>query len=252
MSASALELKGIGHSFGGLAVLSSVSFTVPKGAIAGLIGPNGSGKSTLFNILSGFIAPRAGASTLFGEDLRGMSVEKRCRAGLVRTFQTPKVFEHLTVLENLMIGAYRLTRSGMLESMLALPRARREVARLREQAEALAYRFGLERLLGQSASKLSGGQRRMLELVRGYAARPRLLLLDEPSTGLNSEEIERLRAWLAELNLEGISVLLVSHDMQLMNIASVVHVLYFGEIIAAGTMAEMQQNARVREAYLGA
>jgi len=123
---------------------------------------------------------------------------------------------------------------------------------MREQGEALAERFGLTPLLGLPAGKLSGGQRRLLELVRGYAAKPRLLLLDEPSTGLNSEEIAQLSARLEELNREGISLLLVSHDMQLMNIASVVHVLYFGQIIAVGTMAEMQTNSRVREAYLGA
>jgi ABC-type branched-subunit amino acid transport system ATPase component len=252
MTPPALEVKALGHRFGGLTVLSSVSFTVPEGAIAGLIGPNGSGKSTLFNILSGFLSPLAGVVSLHGRDLKTMSVEQRCRAGLVRTFQTPQVFEHMTVLENLMAGAYQLTRSGLVENMLALPRARRDLTQMRSQAEALAQRFGLDRLLGLPAGKLSGGQRRLLELVRGYAAKPKLLLLDEPSTGLNRQEIVQLGAWLAELNREGIALLLVSHDMQLMNIANVVHVLYFGEIIAAGTMAQMQQDPRVREAYLGA
>ena len=252
MTTAALELDRIGHRFGGLKVLSSVSFVVENGAIAGLIGPNGSGKSTLFNILSGFIAPFSGAARLYGQPLEPMSVEKRCRAGLMRTFQTPKVFERMTVLENLMTGVYSSTRSGLIANMLALPRARREVVLMRDKAGLLGRRFGFERFLDVPAGKLTGGQRRMLEIARCYAAKPRLLLLDEPSTGLSTEEIEQLGASLKEINREGITLLLVSHDMRLMNIAGLVQVLYFGEIIAVGTMAEIQNDPRVREAYLGA
>jgi ABC-type branched-subunit amino acid transport system ATPase component len=252
MSTPALEVRGIGHSFGGLRVLSNVTFTVPEGQIVGLIGPNGSGKSTLFNIVNGFLRPASGSVMLYGDDAHAMTVEARSRAGLLRTFQTPKVFEHMSVLENLMAGAYKLTRAGVIRSMLATRSARAELRTMREQAEALCRRFGLERLREMPAAKLTNGQRRMVELARAYAARPRLLMLDEPSSGLNDEEVTQLGVWLQTLKAEGVSLLLVSHDMQLMGVADLVNVLYFGEIIASGTMDEMQRNSRVREVYLGA
>jgi len=247
-----LDVREIGHSFGGLNVLTNVSFEVPAGKIVGLIGPNGSGKSTLFNIINGFLVPRAGKVLLNGSDLSTMSVEARSRAGLVRTFQTPKVFEHMTVIENLMAGAYKLTRSGVLSDMLRLPGARRDVAAMRDQAHELCRRFGLERLHATAAGLLTSGQRRMLELARTYAGKPQLLLLDEPSSGLTAEEVSQLGEWLKTLNNEGMTLLLVSHDMQLMNVASMVHVLYFGEIVATGTMDDIQRNPKVREVYLGA
>jgi branched-chain amino acid transport system ATP-binding protein/nonpolar-amino-acid-transporting ATPase len=158
----------------------------------------------------------------------------------------------MTVVENLMAGGHKLTRSGVLENMLSLPRARRDLRSLRAQAEVLAERFGLNRLCEAPAGTLTSGQRRVLELARAYACQPRVLLLDEPSSGLNDEEVRQLGRSIAALNAEGITLLLVSHDMKLMNVASVVNVLYFGEIIASGTMAEMQQHPRVREVYLGA
>jgi ABC-type branched-subunit amino acid transport system ATPase component len=247
-----LEVRAIGHSFGGLNVLTNVSFDVPAGKIVGLIGPNGSGKSTLFNIINGFLVPRAGEVLLGGRNLAGLDVEARSRAGLVRTFQTPKVFEHMSVIENLMAGAFKLTTSGVLADLLALPGARRDVAMMRDQAHALCERFGLTRLKDTQAGLLTSGQRRMLELARTYAGKPRLLLLDEPSSGLNTEEVTQLGHWLRILNDEGMTLLLVSHDMQLMNVASMVHVLYFGEIIATGSMDEIQRNPKVREVYLGA
>ena len=252
MTALALDVRSIGHSFGGLTVLTDVSFTVPDGRIVGLIGPNGSGKSTLFNILNGFLTPRAGRVLLYGNDVGTMSVEARSRNGLVRTFQTPKVFEQMTVLENLMAGAHKLTRSGALENLLAMPRARGDLQEMRERAQLLCERFGLDRLRDTPAGKLTSGQRRMLELARAYAGKPRLLMLDEPSSGLTTEEVGQLGQWLHTLNDEGITLLLVSHDMQLMNVATVVNVLYFGAIIASGSMSEMQRDPKVREVYLGA
>ncbi len=249
---TSLDVREVGHSFGGLNVLTNVSFEVPAGKIVGLIGPNGSGKSTLFNIINGFLVPRTGRVSLDGTDLGAMSVEARSRAGLVRTFQTPKVFEHMSVIENLMAGAYKLTRSGVVSDMLRLPGARRDAASMREQAHELCKRFGLERLHDTAAGLLTSGQRRMLELARTYAGKPRLLLLDEPSSGLTAEEVSQLGEWLKKLNNEGMTLLLVSHDMQLMNVASMVHVLYFGEIIATGAMDDIQRNPKVREVYLGA
>lgn len=246
-----LALEGIAHHFGGLNVLTNVNIAVPSGQIVGLIGPNGSGKTTCFNIASGFLQPKAGRVVFGGQDVTPWPVHRRGRAGLVRTFQTPKVFEHMSVLENLMVGEYKSTGSGFLSSLLSLPSARREFAAMRDRAVACAERFGIGKLLEVSAGQLPAGQRRVVELARACIGKPRILLLDEPSSGLNSEEIETLRHWIEKLNREGLTILLVSHDMSLMNVVHAAHVLYFGEIIASGSLAQVQEDPRVREAYLG-
>jgi len=246
-----LQLRGIAHHFGGLNVLSNVNIGVPPGRIVGLLGPNGSGKTTCFNIASGFLTPRGGAVLYQGADITGWSVQRRGAAGLVRTFQTPKVFEHMSVHENLMVGEYKSTRAGWAGALLRLPAARRELQGMRERAEACARRFGLARLLDTPAGLLPAGQRRIVELARACIGQPRMLLLDEPSSGLNSEEIETLRHWIATLHADGLTILLVSHDMGLMTVCTQAHVLYFGEIIATGSLAQVQDDPRVREAYLG-
>jgi len=246
-----LALQGIAHSFGGLHVLRNVGIEVPAGGLVGLIGPNGSGKTTCFNIVSGFLRPRAGRVLLDGSEISACSVQQRSRAGLVRTFQAPKVFERMTVLENLMVGEHKSTRTGVIEAMFGTRRARAELAACRERAERCAERFGLQALLATPAGLLPAGQRRVVELARACIGEPRVLLLDEPSSGLNSEEIEVLRRWIAELNRGGLTVFLVSHDMGLMTVCDTVHVLYFGEVIAAGSLEHVQADARVREAYLG-
>ncbi|KQP22144.1 ABC transporter ATP-binding protein [Pseudorhodoferax sp. Leaf267] len=246
-----LQLRGIGHQFGGLSVLSHVDVSVPQGCIVGLLGPNGSGKTTCFNIASGFLSPRSGAVLYQGVDVTAWSVQRRGAAGLVRTFQTPKVFEHMSVRENLMVGEYKSTRSGWVGALLRLPAARSELKGMRERADACAHRFGLAHLLDVPAGRLPAGQRRIVELARACIGQPRMLLLDEPSSGLNSEEIETLRHWIQTLNADGLSILLVSHDMGLMTVCTQANVLYFGEIIATGSLAQVQDDPRVREAYLG-
>lgn len=246
-----LDVAGLAHSFGGLQVLTDVSFDVGTGGIVGLIGPNGSGKTTIFNIVSGFLRQKAGSITLSGEEISDRSVQRRCRAGLLRTFQTPKVFEHMTVLENVMTGAHPHTSAGFLATMLRLPAARAEFVAARSSALEVLARFGIERLADARAGKLPAGQRRVVELARAYHARPRILLLDEPSSGLSTDEVEELRAWIRMLADEGMTILLVSHDMGLMAVCDRVHVLYFGRIIASGTMDEVREDPRVREAYLG-
>lgn len=246
-----LQLSGVAHHFGGLNVLTNVNIHVPAGKIVGLIGPNGSGKTTCFNIASGFLRPKCGSVTLDGEDVTELSVQRRGALGLVRTFQAPKVFEHMTVHENLMVGEYKSTRSGILSSLLGLPSARKEFSGMRDRAADCAKRFGLDKLLDTRAGLLPAGQRRIVELARACIGCPRILLLDEPSSGLNSEEIETLRHWIVKLNEEGLTILLVSHDMGLMTVCDETHVLYFGEIIACGSLADVQDDPRVREAYLG-
>lgn len=250
-AAPRLGLEGLAHSFGGLQVLRDVRVDVPAGRIVGLIGPNGSGKTTCFNIASGFLRPRGGRVLLDGRDITALSVQQRSRAGLVRTFQTPQVFEQMSVLENLMIGQYKTTRCGVWPALWSTPAARAELAAMRERARACADRFGLGALLDVRAGRLPAGQRRVVELARACIGEPHVLLLDEPSSGLNSEEIETLRHWIETLNREGMTLFLVSHDMGLMSVADCVHVLYFGEVVASGTLAQVQADARVREAYMG-
>ena len=246
-----LTLREVGHSFGGLAVLRSVTFDVPQGGVIGLIGPNGSGKTTLFNIVSGYIRPMAGTVSYAGAPFGRDSIQQRGLAGLVRTFQTPQVFERMTVLENIMVGYAKRTRTSMLQDLLRTPAARRQMQEIHDQAQAACERFQLGSLRDLPAASLTAGQRRIRELARAVVGRPRLLLLDEPSSGLNVNEIENLRDWIVRLNEDGMTVLLVSHDMGLMTVASTVHTLYFGEIIASGDMAAIQRDPRVREVYLG-
>ena len=182
-----LRLKAVGHHFGGLTVLRSVSFDVPAGAIVGLIGPNGSGKTTLFNIVSGYIRPLAGSITYRGTPLERETIQQRSQAGLVRTFQTPQVFEQMTVLENVMVGCCKLTRTRMLQDLFRTPAARGQMKTIRDLAEAACERFPLAGLRPQPAGSLTAGQRRILEIARAVVGRPSLLLLDEPSAGLNMQ-----------------------------------------------------------------
>jgi branched-chain amino acid transport system ATP-binding protein len=249
--AEILEVRRISHSFHGLHVLRSVTFSVEAGTVVGLIGPNGAGKSTLFNIVSGFLSPDQGEVIYDGVDISRQSVPRRSYAGLVRTFQTPQVFQHLTVRENLMTGCYKQTRSGVLANLVGTPRSRGELRQMSEAADKACEAFGLAGVQNHAAGKLPAGQQRIVELARAAVGRPRLLCLDEPSSGLNSEEVGQLLAALRRLNADGATILLVSHDMTLVDVAPVIHVLCFGEIIARGTLGEIQSDARVREAYLG-
>jgi ABC-type branched-subunit amino acid transport system ATPase component len=251
MADAQLVLRSIGHRFGGLTVLRDVNFEVPVGALVGLIGPNGSGKTTLFNIVSGYFAPAQGTVLYEGQSLAGLSIQDRSRRGLVRTFQTPQVFEHMTVFENVMAGCCKITHTGMLHDLLRTGRARGQLAEIRAAAAAACERFELNPLRERLARDLTAGQRRVLEIARAVVGRPKLLLLDEPSSGLNIDEIEQLRHWIVHLNQDGMSILLVSHDMELMTVAGTVHVLNFGEIIVSGPMEAIQRDTRVREVYLG-
>jgi len=246
-----LQVAAVSHSFGGLHVLRAVDFGVPAGSLTGLIGPNGAGKSTLFNIISGFLPPQRGTVRFEGRDITRDPVQTRTRAGLVRTFQTPEVFGKLSGRENLMIGCYRHLASGVVGNMLHSRRSRLELELMHVQAAEAGERFGLSEVMERPAAQVPAGMQRLVELARGCVSRPRLLMLDEPSSGLNTSEIGHLRELLQQLNREGITILLVSHDMQLVDVASRVHVLCFGSIIASGAMAQIKQDERVRQAYLG-
>jgi branched-chain amino acid transport system ATP-binding protein/nonpolar-amino-acid-transporting ATPase len=246
-----LEVRAVARSFSGLRVLKGVSLAVESGSITGLIGPNGAGKSTLFNIVSGFLDADAGSVVYAGTDIGRLTVQRRSHLGLVRTFQTPQVFAHLTVRENLIAGCYKLGRSGLIAGLFGAPVSRGELARMQREADTACERFGLAEVADRPCGKLPAGQQRLVELARACIGRPRLLCLDEPSSGLNSGEVALLMRTLQRLNHEGMSILLVSHDMDLVTVAGTIHVLCFGEIIASGPLAQLKSDARVREAYLG-
>lgn len=247
-----LEIRDISHRFRGLHVLRTVNFAVREGSVTGLIGPNGAGKSTLFNIVSGFLRPTAGEVWYGGKEITADTVQERSYAGLVRTFQTPQVFRDLTVRENLIAGCYKQGKSGVVAGLFRLPRVRREMAEAGKLADQVCAEFGLDRVRDLPAGSLPAGKQRVVELARAAVSKPRLLCLDEPSSGLSAQEVVELMDVLRRLNERGITILLVSHDMELMAISSRIHVLCFGEIIASGAMSEVQADPRVREAYLGA
>ena len=246
-----LEVRDVSRSFSGLQVLKGVSFAVEQGSITGLIGPNGAGKSTLFNIVSGFLDADQGGVRYAGTEIGRLSIQRRSYLGLVRTFQTPQVFPHLSVRENLIAGCYKQARCGLVANLIGTPRSRGEMARMQREADTACERFGLTEVAERPAGKLPGGQQRLVELARACIGRPRLLCLDEPSSGLNSEEVALLMQTLQRLNREGMTILLVSHDMDLVTVAAVIHVLCFGEIIASGPLAQVKSDPRVRDAYLG-
>jgi ABC-type branched-subunit amino acid transport system ATPase component len=246
-----LEVRNISHHFGGLEVLKGVTFDVRPGSITGLIGPNGAGKSTLFNIISGFLRPTAGEIVFRGEVATANPIQRRSRDGLLRTFQTPQVFRDLTVWENLIVGCHTLGRTGVVAGLLAFPAVRRELKAAGERAEKILGEFELTGIRNVLAGEIPTGRQRMVELARAVIAGPTLLCLDEPSSGLSATEVQGLMHALRKLHQSGMTILLVSHDMELMGISDCIHALCFGEIIASGDLAHMQSSPRVREAYLG-
>jgi branched-chain amino acid transport system ATP-binding protein len=247
-----MQVRHVSKGFFGLSVLRGVTLDIVQGAITGLIGPNGAGKSTLFNIVSGFLRPDQGDVVYRGASVARLSVADRSHAGIVRTFQTPQVFANMTVRENLVAGCHKLSKSGFLANMFGLPASRREFAHMREVADEALRRFALQPIAEVRAGDLPAGQQRLLELARAAMSKPDLLCLDEPSSGLNADETLQLRQLLERLNADGMTIFLVSHDMDLMEVSSNVSVLCFGEIIANGSFGTIKADPRVREAYLGA
>ena len=247
-----LDVRCVGHKFGGLHVLRDINCYVEPGAVTGLIGPNGSGKSTLFNIITGYLRPQSGSIFFDKCDTTGYAPELLSHNGIVRTFQTHQVFHNMSVLDNVMTSCVTRLKPHFLHDILGLSSSSLQMKKAKDQAMAVCDQFGLSGLAKKMAGELSAGQRRNLELARAVACKPRLLMLDEPSSGLNLDEIEALKHWISTLSDHGISVFLVSHDMSLMQVASRVHVLYYGEIIAVGTMKEIYEDEYVRQVYLGA
>ncbi len=238
MSEALLTAEGISRRFGGILAVSDFSFEVLPGEVMGLIGPNGAGKSTTFNVISGFYKPTSGRLIFRGEDITGLSAAAVSRRGLVRTFQHASLLTEMSVHDNILIGALRAVRHN----------ADRE-ARVRETAELL----GLRDLLGAIAGSLPHGLQRMLSIAIAFAARPKLLCLDEPLTGLNSTEAASALAVMARIRDEfGTTILLVDHNMRaVMRICDRIVVLNYGQKLAEGTPAEIRHNPDVIRAYLG-
>ncbi len=248
----ALQGRNLDKWFGGLHAIRDVSFSIEEGSLIGLIGPNGAGKSTLFNMFTNLYPPDKGTVEFFGTNLAGKPDIEIAELGLIRTFQTARVFAEMTVLENIMAGSHLSVRSNPWAQAFWIPSVRREEASIRKKAEALLNVLGLERYRDESATNLPMGSQKMLELARAVMAGPRVLLLDEPAAGLNDAETAELARLITAVRYAGTTIVVVEHNMSLiMGIAEHVLVIDAGRLIAEGPPKEIQANEKVIEAYVG-
>jgi branched-chain amino acid transport system ATP-binding protein len=251
-----LQLEGVRKAFGGLQCIYDLDLEVDEGEIVSVIGPNGAGKTTLFNLVTGIYSPDSGDIRLDGESIVGLSPHKITNRGVARTFQTLRLFLNMSVKENVMAATYGRTHASLFESILRLPRARREEREASELAEEKLSFFG-QRLMGyrwnQPAYSLSYANRRRLEIARATATKPRILLLDEPAAGMNPVETHEITELISQLREDGgYTILVIEHDMHVVEgISDRVVALDHGEKIAEGTYEQVATNERVVEAYLG-
>jgi branched-chain amino acid transport system ATP-binding protein len=247
-----LSVEGVTKAFGGLIANNDINFAVEGGEIKALIGPNGAGKTTLFNVISGFDAPTAGRVVFAGCDIAGLRQDRIASLGLTRTYQLVQLFRERTAAENVAIGFHLRSRGGILAALWRSKATREQERRIRDEAHALLAVVGLDPQADLPAGALTYGQQRLLELARALATGPKLLLLDEPAAGLTPPETEALGAVIHRVNRNGVTILLIEHDMGfVMTLAQSVVVLDFGRKIAEGTPAAVQTHPDVMAAYLG-
>lgn len=247
-----LTVDGVSMVFGGIRALDNVSFHVAEGSIMGIIGPNGAGKTTLFNVITGLYQPTQGDVRMRTQSIRGLAPFRVAELGVTRTFQTVRLFDGMSVIENVMVGRHRLMSSGLVSAAFALPGGRAEEGQAYEDAMRLLEFVGLAEQTDAAAVDLPLGWQRRLELARALATNPDLLLLDEPAAGLSSSESAELAALIRDIASKGTTVILVEHDMDVvMEVVYDILVLDFGRVLARGTPSEIQENPEVIRAYLG-
>ncbi len=247
-----LQISNISAVLGGTLILNDISLLVPEQGLTGLIGPNGAGKSTLFSVISGFLRPSAGHIRFGGQPLERSGAAERARAGMVRTFQVPREFRHMTVRENLLAAAPDQPGEHLVNLVLRRNLVRERENQIRQQADHVLDFLKLAGVAEVPSGQLSGGQKKLLELGRVLMLKPKLILLDEPFAGVNAVLIREIMARIRELHGQGIGFLIIEHDLEcLSDLVAEMHVLNAGALLSSGTPDAVLTNARVREAYLG-
>jgi branched-chain amino acid transport system ATP-binding protein len=253
MTTIALETQKLTKQFGGLVAVSSVDIVVPEHSIFSVIGPNGAGKTTYYNCITGFYYPEEGDVFFYGESILGLTPDQIAYQGISRTYQNIRLFANMTALENILVGEHTRLRANWAEAIVRTPRLNREEKQALEEARRLLKFVGLGGMGDQLARNLPYGAQRRLEIARALASKPKLLLLDEPTAGMNPNETGEMMGFVRRLRDElGITILLIEHDMRMvMGVSDQIAVLDYGAKIAEGTPTEIQRNPQVVEAYLG-